>query len=116
MPLAKLLAQKTKKHLTETLDKLSRKGYDKSVKCSIKMKTHNLKLTTEQLIFVASDLIGAQLRDHSLIEHYCDTICETDEEVSEQKEWHIKMLRELQEAGAIHKCNAAIEQALQPFL
>ena len=98
------------------LDKLSRKSYDKRVNCSVRMKTHNLELTTEQLIFLASDLIGAQLRDRSLVEHYCDTICETDEELCEQKEWHIKMLHELQEASAIQKCNAAIEQALQAFL
>ena len=80
------------------------------------MKTHTIELSTEQLVFVAEHLIRAQLRDASLIEDYCSTICETKKELAEQKRWHTKMLCEIEETATIQKYRKALDQAFDAFL
>ena len=80
------------------------------------MKTHAVELTTEQLMFLAENLIRAQLKYHSVVEEYSACICETKKEAAGYTKWHIKMLEDLNSVEAIKKYRAALDQAIQPLL
>ena len=80
------------------------------------MKKHTLELTTEQLMFIAGDLIRGQLKHQYLIEEYCHAICDTKSEANSQKKWHLQMLRELEQVDGIKRYWAALEKACQAIL
>ena len=71
-----------------------------------------IKLTFNQLTFLADHLVSAPLRHNELIDIYCKGICESAEHVSDQYDYHKDMLLELADIPQIK----AVDEARRAWL
>jgi len=75
-------------------------------------KQITIKLTTNQLIFLAEHLVSSPLRHNELINIYCEGICDSEEHVADQYNYHKTMLLELADIPQIK----AVEEALHAWI
>jgi hypothetical protein len=80
------------------------------------MNKKSIELTADQLFFLYEHIIKAQLRNPSIVEAYCLSICESKAETVEQVEWHTNMLKELASLKPIASLNEGIQKIIKDYV